>query len=146
MSGGEYLRYTVIHSFPSACSLGAISVVRLSGLQPGLKTHYCLDSCLPSGIISTPCIADVPGVSNPAIFPAASAATPSQAHAESPDRGLQVTGELILLLLPAAYTISVLLKVPFSKEKRQYMSETAAELEKTKMDRKEGQMPFPPSH
>ena len=53
---------------------------------------------------------------------------------------------MIQLSLPAAYTISVLLKVPFSKEKRQYMSETAAELEKTKMDRKDGLMPFPPSH
>jgi hypothetical protein len=42
---------------------------------------------------------------------------------------------------PAAYTVSVLLKVPFSKEKRQYMSQTAAELDKVMQS-----MPFPPSH
>jgi len=44
----------------------------------------------------------------------------------------------------AAYTLSVLLKVPFSKEKRQYMSQTAAELE-SKVSQG-GAMPFPPSH
>lgn len=40
----------------------------------------------------------------------------------------------------------MLLKVPFSKEKQKYLSQTAAELEKPKVAGQSKDMPFPPSY
>ena len=46
----------------------------------------------------------------------------------------------------AAYTLAMLLKVPFSKEKQKYLNQTAAELEKPKPSSQGKEMPFPISY
>ena len=46
----------------------------------------------------------------------------------------------------AAYSIAILMKVPLSKEKQQYLSQTAAELGKTQNGSDQKESPFPPSH
>lgn len=46
----------------------------------------------------------------------------------------------------AAYNIAILLKVPLSKEKQQFMKETAAELGKSQQSTEEKEAPFPASY
>ena len=48
--------------------------------------------------------------------------------------------------MTAAYTISILLKVPFSKEKQKSLDQMAAELDKPKAGAEAEEMPFPCSY